>query len=257
MRTGRSSKTVSAVAILGLILVSSVMAFFLNTVSLLTVFPKRGTSQGSIVYQNSGQYGELMVQLLSNGNGSNPYQSPLSLPYPVTNQTVVVQQNVNSSTPFSEGLVTVYPGTATTDLNPGSYFVKVNYQTLKVSIPVLITDGNATDLTVTFNETAYPLVYSEESGLALSVAGVRESMYVELDTTSPAARVSQPVILNVDYSADSGYRVNATVIAGKPPSQGTQWLELETGQGWGDTVDATSLVLTTWSYSSSTSFYPI
>jgi hypothetical protein len=82
-------------------------------------------------------------------------------------------------------------------------------------------------------------------------------MFVELRTFTPVANVSEQVILDVSGgTSGTGHEVNATVVAGKPPMQGTQWLELGT-VGTVDTVDATSIALTTWTYTSTILILPV
>ena len=44
--------------------------------------------------------------------------------------------------------------------------------------------------------------------------------------------------------------------ASHAPSDGTQWLEIASASGWGNTVQASSLVLTTWNYKTSVAVYP-
>ena len=253
MRPGRSSKLISALAVLGLILISTFMVVLLNSTLLVETVPQRSNGNTN---SSSGAEGGLLVQLFTNENESNVLGSPTSQVVPLGNKTMVVTQDINSSKAISNVLVTDFRGVVVTGEPPGPYLVKINDRTLNISIPIVITVGNVTNLEVTIYGAAFPLVYSEESG-ALTAEGVQSSMYVEVQTFTPVANVSEPVILDVNGAAPgTGHQVNATVVAGQPPAQGTQWLELGTA-GTVDTVDASSIVLTTWSYTSNIVILPI
>lgn len=249
MRPGRSSKLISALAILGLILISTFMVILLNSSLLLTTVPRR--TNGGANTTSSGVEGGLLVQLFTNQNESNGLANPTSQVVPLGNKTV----RVTSSKAITDVLVTDFRGVLLAEFPPGQYVVNIKDQTLNMSIPVEISAANETDLAVTIYGAAFPLVYSEESG-GLTPGGVQSSLYVELQSDTPVANVSQPVILDVNGATPgTGHQVNATVVAGKPPNQGTQWLELGT-TGMVDAVDATSIVLTTWTYTSNIFILP-
>ena len=253
MRPGRSSKLISALAILGLILISTFMVILLNSSLMLTTVPKRSTGGTN---SSAGAEGGLLVQLFTNQNESNGLSNPTSQVVPLGNRTLRVSQDINSSKAITSVLVTDFRGVVLAAFPPGPYVVNVKDQTLNMNIPVVISAGNETDLAVTISGVAFPLVYSEESG-SLTPGGVQSSLYVELQSDIPVANVNQPVILDVNGPGPgTGHQVNATVVAGKPPAQGTQWLELGT-TGMVDAVDATSIVLTTWSYTSDIIVLPV
>jgi len=197
-----------------------------------------------------------LVQLFTNQNESNGLSNPTSQVVPLGNKTMRVTQDINSSKAITDVLVTDFRGVVLAAFPPGPYVVNVKDQTLNMSIPVEISAGNETDLAVTIYGAAFPLIYSEESG-GLTLGGVHSSLYVELQSDTPVANVNQPVILDVNAAAPgTGHQVNATVVAGKPPVQGTEWLELGT-TATVDAVDATSIVLTTWSYTSNVVVLPV
>jgi len=169
---------------------------------------------------------------------------------------MTVTQAINSTKAITQPIVTNFRGIATYLFPPGPYVVKLKDQTLNITIPVQIFAGNETSVAVTIYGAAFPLIYSEESG-ALTAEGLQSSLYVELRSYTPVANVSEPVILDVSgATAGTGHQVNATVVAWRPPTEGTQWLELGTA-GTVDAVDATSIVLTTWSYSSQITIIPV
>jgi hypothetical protein len=176
--------------------------------------------------------------------------SPIPREFPVRDKSMLVNQATNSSNPFSQVLVTDSRGGVSQPLAPGPYVVNLKDEALDISIPVRIFSGNETTLVVDIYGTAYPLAYSEESGARPSAGGGPQSdMHVELRTSIQAANVTEPVILEVHGTAPgTGYLVNATVLSLQSPTQGAQWLELG-AEGTVDPVNATAIVLTTWTFS--------
>jgi hypothetical protein len=255
LRAARTSKLVSSMAILGLIVVSTLIVLVLN--SSILANPMLPVQSGTP--NASPRPGTLTVRLLSNQNQSNRFtsSSPIPKQFPVRDKSMLVYNATNSSNPFSQVLVTDSHGRVSQQLSPGPYVVNLKDETLDINITVMISAGNETSLVVTIYGTAHPLAFSEESGVSPTAGSARSNMYVELGASAPVANVTEPVVLEVHGTAPgSGYLVNATVISSQPPAQGTQWLELGAAETI-DLVNATSIVLTTWTYSGYSTVHPM
>jgi hypothetical protein len=247
LRAAKTSKLVSFIAIFGLIALSILIVLILDSSSLASpTLPFNGNTPN----KNPGPTGILVVQLASNQNQSNSFPNPLNMALPVEHKEMTVSEVTNSSSQYSVVLRTDYRGYASQQLSPGPYVVNLQDESLNVNIPVKISVGNETDLVIKISGSAYPLVYSEESGVSPTAKGPQSNMYVELLAGTPVASVNERVILKVQgENSGTTYPVNATVLSSQPPIQGTQWLELGTATAV-DPVNATSIVLTTWTYSS-------
>jgi hypothetical protein len=238
-----------------LIVLSLLIVLVLNSSTLGNpVLPFQGGRPG-----NTGPTGTLGVRLISNQNQSERFANPSPRPpprgvlFPIVDKSVTVFQGANSSNTSSQVLVTDSGGFASQPLTPGAYVVNLRDETLDINVSVEITAGRLTTVTFDISGTAYPLVYSEESGVRPTAGNAQSNVYAELLAFTPVANVSEPVILEVHGTAPgSGYLVNATVLSRQPPTQGAEWLELG-ADGPVDPVNATSVVLTTWTYSASTS----
>ena len=253
MRSGKSSRTLSALAILGLILVSILMVLVLNSGSLVNpTLPFSNSSPNN----NPGPTGALVVQLRSNQNESDRLSNPTGTLIPLGEKPMVVMSAGNSSTKYVQALITNTSGDVLQELAPGSYIVRIIDQTLVIKIPVQISIGNETKVVVDIRGKAYPLIYSEESGNVIPIAGkAQANMFVELQSSAPVANVSEAVLLKVRGSAPGvGYLANATVLEQQPPTQGNEWLELGASTTI-NPVNATAIVLTTWSYSDSVTVF--
>jgi hypothetical protein len=237
----------SSMAILGLIVLSMLIVLILNSSSLVSpVLPIQGGTQSGA----PGPDGTLVVQLLSNQNERDRLSNPTDKLSAIGDKAMIVSQATNSSNPFSQVLVTDAGGAVSQSMSPGPYVVSLMDEALDINIPVQISPGNTTKLMVTIYGAAYPLIYSEESGVRPAAGSPQSNMYVELRSPTPVANVSEPVILKVYGTAPgAGYLVNATVVSRQQPTQGTQWLELGAAV-MVDPVNATSIILTTWTYSS-------
>jgi len=265
MRATRRSKLVSSAAILGLIVFSILIVIILDSSSLANpIMPFQGGPPNG----NTGPTGTLAVRLVSNQNQSERFASPSPSPalrsrlFPVVDKSINVSQAINpsnpgnSSNPFSLVLATDASGYLSQQLPPGQYVVNLRDESLDVSFPVEIKAGNTTTLMVDIAGTAYPLVYSEESGVQPAAASLQSEVYAEVQASTAVANVSEPVVLEVHGTAPgSGYLVNATVLSRQSPAQGTEWLELAAA-GPVDPVNATSIVLTTWTYSATITVEP-
>jgi hypothetical protein len=116
---------------------------------------------------------------------------------------------------------------------------------------VNIYSGNTTSVRLNIVEGAYPLLFSEAADV-----GAQPSVYVQLRSSTPAANVSEPVTIQVQYGGPrGGHQVDAIVTSQRPPVQGTEWLELAP-EGTLDLASAAAVLLATWNYSSSVTVGP-
>lgn len=258
MHASRTSKVVSSVAILGLVVFSMLIVLVLNSSVLVNpTIPIQGGNRGV----TQGPMGKLTVTLVSNqdqGN-NNKFASlgPVPKLFPIRDKPITVFQGANSSGGFSQMLVTDEFGSVSEQLSPGSYMVNLKDKALDVNIPVRVSAGNETTLIVTVDGTPYQLLFSEESGLQPTPGGAQSDMHAWLFATTPVANVGDGVILEVHGpNSRSGYLLNATVTSLQPPISGSEWLELGVA-GTVNPVNATYMVLTTWTYSSSVSVHPM
>jgi hypothetical protein len=271
LRTAKTSRLTSVMAILGLITFSVVMVLLLNASSLVNpILP----AQNSNTDKSPGPVGVLMVQLYSNMN-----QSELTnnhgrgyFEFPVASKTVTLLQATGSNDTSGTGTRTTTTGSLSNDANfslienfttnsqgffmhmlvSGSYVVNVGDESLDINLPVKVIAGNQTTLTVYFSGQRYPLAYSEESQVTPTASGPRSDIFVAVDSAVSVASVNESVRLEViDPSLSfGGYQVNATVLAARESSsQATQWLELG-ATGSIDPLQATSIAMTTWTYTS-------
>ncbi len=254
VRAGKSSRVTSALAILGLILVSIVMVLVLNSGSLVNpTLPFSNSSPNN----NPGPTGTLVVQLRSNQNESDRLSDPTNTVIPLGEKPMVVMSADNTSAHYVQAMITNTRGDVLQELAPGDYIVRIIDQTLVIRIPVSISLNNVTKVVVNISGKAYPLTYSEESGIVPVGGKAQSNMFVELRSSTPVANVSEPVLLKVRGGAPGvGYLANATVLARQLPAQGNEWLELG-AETIINPVNATAIVMTTWSFTSSTSVAPI
>jgi len=245
LRAAKTSKLVSALAILGLILVSLFTVLVLDSSSLVnpTIPLQNGNSNGT-----PGPTGVLVVQLHSNQNETDRLANPTSGLFAVGEWPMTVAQATNSTNPTTYAMITDTSGGSLQDLPAGNYVVSLKVEALIIRIPVQVSVGNEAKVQVRIYGSAYSLLYSEESGVLPTAGSAQSNVFVRVNSTAPVANASEPVVLKVhEGAAGSGYLVNATVISRQPPSQGTQWLELGSAAAL-DPVNATSIVLTTWTY---------
>jgi hypothetical protein len=253
LRTAKSTRLTSSLAILGLIGTSILMVLFLNASSLANpMLPFQNTPPKAV----PGPTGTLVVQMHTNQDATDRLSNPTSQPsFALGEKAMTVTIADNSSSP--QILITDTLGGVLQNLAPGHYVLRLADQTLSIKIPVQIFVGNETKVKITIQGTAYPLLYSEESGVLLKAGKAQSNMFVELRSSVPVAKVNDPVLLKVRGGAPGvGYLANATVLAQQPPAQGTEWLELGTSTTI-NPVNATSIVLTTWAYTSVVTVQPI
>ncbi|MDA4117818.1 MAG: hypothetical protein OK455_05685 [Thaumarchaeota archaeon] len=244
---GGSSRLVSSLAVLGLILASVFMVVLVSSSSLVNPLnPLNGGGPNN----NPGPVGTLVVRLQTNANVTNVLGAPTSQFSPLGEKAFTVTQDTNSSSPAKEALVTDTGGGAQAQLAPGRYLVNLQDQTLHIQSLVTISAGNETELRIQIQGSGFPLIYSEESGVFPTASGAQSTMYVEVRSPTAVATTGQVVLLKVRAGTpETGYLVNATVQGAQSPTTNTQWLQL----GTFDTVNpvnASSILLTTWTFTS-------
>jgi hypothetical protein len=243
LRAARSSRLVSAVAVVALIVVASLSVALIDSHSIADPLQRNYIRPADAPLPKPGI---LFVQMFSNQDFRSIAAEPLntSIPlrqWPMTLTTI--NSSVISVTPLR--LSTDSDGVAHVPLLPGLYVLRAPYNTLNIEIPVHISSGNTTSVQLNVSEGAYSLLFSEAADV-----GAEPSVFVELRSSTPVANVSQPVTLQVQSEGPrSAYRVVATVVSEWPPAQGTEWLELAP-VGTLDLASATSVILATWTYSS-------
>jgi hypothetical protein len=248
-RAARSSRLVSGVAVILLIVVASLSVALIDRHSLADPLQVNFLRPADAPLPKPGI---LSVQMFSNQDFSTtvsaPLQAPIAVPdWPMTLTTI--NSSVISVTPLSFSLNS--GGVANVPLLPGLYILQAPYNTLNIEIPVHISSGNTTSVQLNVFEGAYSVLFSEAADV-----GAEPSVYVELRSSALAANVSEPVTLQVrNGGSGGGYQVDATVTSQWAPAQGTEWLELAT-VGTLDLAGAQSVVLATWAYSSSVSVGP-
>jgi len=237
---------------LGLIGTSILLVLFLNASSIANpTLPFHDKSPNPVPQPT----GTLVVQVHTNQNETDGLSNPTNRSFPLGEKGLTVTTADNARGP--QVMITDTQGGALQELAPGRYVVRLSDQTLSIKVPVQIFAGNETKVKLTITGTAYPVVYSEESGVVLAAGKVRSDMFVQLRSSASVASVDDLVLLRVRGGAPGvGYTANATVLAQQPPTQGTEWLELGTSTTI-NPVNATSIFLTTWTYSSAVTIQPI
>lgn len=246
MRAAVSTRTVSALAVLGLVAVSVLLVLIVNTASVVN--PSLPVSGGN-PSRSPTSGGILFVQVISNQNQTDKISDPLDRWYALGGLSVTVSQENGSGAVQEYVMTTDRDGQALQYIPGGSYVVQIQDETVDAQIPVQVSVGNETKLEVSFNGAEYPLLYSEDTGLVPTAGGPQSSMYVEVGSAATVAIANEPVVLRVaEGGRGAEYSVNATVVSQEPPSGGTQWLVLGTGVPV-DPAGATSISLLTWTYS--------
>ena len=244
-----SSVLVSAVAVLALVVVASLSVALIDSHAISDPLQRDLIRPADAPLPKPGT---LSVRMLSNQDFKSVVASPLKTPAPVPKWPMTlttINSSVVSVAPIS--LSTDAEGSVVASLLPGDYILRAPYNTLNIEIPVRILGGNTTSVQLNVTEGAYSLLYSEASDV-----GAQPSVYVEVGSSTQVANVSEPVTLQVlNEGPGNGYEVFATVVSDQPPSQGTQWLELDSRVPV-DLSGAASVLLATWAYSTSTTVTP-
>src|SRR5712664_128190 len=176
LRTAKSTRLTSSLAILGLIGTSAVLVLFLNASTLANpMLPFQNTPPNAV----PGPTGTLVVQVHTNQDENDMLSNPTSQPvFAIGEKAMTVTVADNSSSPqilITHTLVGVLQNRA-----PGRYVLRLADQTLNIKVPVQIFVGNETKVKITVQGTAYPLLYSEESGVLLKGGKAQSNMIVEL-----------------------------------------------------------------------------
>jgi len=249
LRAARSSRLVSGVAVVALIAVAALSVVVIDSHTLADPLQRDFIRPAAAPLPKTGI---LFVQMFSNQDFSSIVSDPLNTSAPVPEflmQVITINSSVISEAP--QPLTTDAAGVAHLSLLPGVYVLRVPYNTLRIEIPVRILSGNTTSVRLNVSEAAYSLLYSEAADV-----GGQPSVYVELPSSTSVANVTEPVTLQVQNGGSrNGYQVFATVVSEQEPAQGTQWLELES-VGAFDLAGATTVLLATWTYSTSITVGP-
>jgi hypothetical protein len=267
VRAGRSSRAVSAAAILGLIAVTLLMLSFFDSSSLVN--PTGPTNPVSTIsvpaapsQQAPGQQlnGSLVIFVTSNQNTTNRFAPPAN--------TSSAAEGVPVVAAFSEA-VNPFPAEHlwTTNANGltgcieclpvGLYVVSIQYDGLNITIPTNVFVGEQTLVLVSFTGRLYDLTYCAESGVLVTPSSAQYAMFASVSSSVAVANVSQSVSLNVlEGASAAGYSVNATVVSQGAPTRGTQWLQLGTPSPV-DLANATSVSMTAWTSSTTTAVGPV
>ncbi len=247
MAGAKKLMTLMALSLLGLILVSVLMVSVLDAGALTdpTVPPGGAGPAGE------GPTGYLVVDMFSNTNEN----SKLSLPtanstYPIGEWPVTVSYATHSASSTVYPMVTDSQGGAEQTLPAGSYVVSFTVEAVTVNVPVTVQVQNVTRAVINVTGTAFPIVYSEESPGSLTKSGAESTMFVLVAGPPPVNKSESVVIKSQDAAEGPGEFADATVTSQGSSSQGSGWLQLSTQQPF-DPVNATSIYLTTWTYSAS------
>lgn len=245
-RRKRTPNWVSAASLLGLILVSVLMVLVLDASSIANPTIPLGSGGPN---NKQGPTGTLAVDLFSNANETNRLSLPTNSTYPIGEWPVTATMVSNSSSPTTYALFTDTKGGAVAEVAPGNYTLSFTVESETVVVPVTVQLQNITRAIITVTGADFPIVYSEESTGTLTTAGLQSSMYVEVAASPAVPNATQSVVIkSQDAVAGAGRIAYATVVSQEPTSGGKEWLQLDTQQPF-DPVNATSIYLTSWSYS--------
>jgi hypothetical protein len=248
-RAGTSSRLVGAAAVIALIAVASLSVVIINSSDLTDPVQREILRP---VDSPLPKPGTLSVHIFSNQDFSSVVSDPLNVSLPLSNWPVAVA-TINSSiiSVMPLPLATDANGTATVSLLPGSYLLLAPYNTLNIQIFVRIYTGNTTSVQLNIFESAYPLLYSEADD-----AGAQPIVYVEVRSPTPVADAGNPITLGVKGEGPGGgHQLEAVIISQSPPAQGTEWLKLEPVGGF-NLANSTTVILSTWRYTSSVTVGP-
>lgn len=246
MRRTRNFGLATVLFLLGLIAVSVLVVLVADAGALASpTIPFGGSGTSS-----QGPTGYLVVDIFSNTNEN----SRLSLPstnstYPVGQWPVTVTNSTHSAGSVVVPLITDPHGGAEQTLSAGNYTVGFSIESLTVQVPVTVQAQKVTRAIINITGNAFPITYSEESPGTVTESGFQSSMFVRVAGPSPIAAASKSVVIKSQGAmAGTGRFENATVVS-ELTGQGVEWLQLATQQPF-NPVNATSIYLTTWAYSS-------
>ncbi|MGH9920544.1 MAG: hypothetical protein ACRD6W_16960, partial [Nitrososphaerales archaeon] len=205
--------------------------------------------------------GSLVIFVTSNQNTTNRLAPPTNTSSAAEGVPVVATFNeaVNFSQPQHLWTTNANGLAGCIECLPvGLYVVSVQYDGLEITTSASVFVGEQTLVRVSFTGRLYDLTYSAESGVLVTPSSAQYTMFANLNSPVAVANVGQPVSLNVleGASGAAGYSVNATVVSQGAPTTGTQWLLLGTLSPV-DLVDATSISMTAWTPSTTTTVGPV
>jgi hypothetical protein len=267
LRAGRSSRAGSAAAVLGLIVVSLLMLYFIDASNLFN--PTGPTNSAPAPSAPAPSYeapggqlnGSLVILVTSNQNTTDRLAPPANTSSAAVGVPVVATFDEAVDSFQAERLWTTNANGLTgciECLPVGLYVVSIRYGGLEIAIPASVFVDEQTLVRVSFTGRLYDLTYCAESGVLVTPSSAQYTMFANVNSSAPVANVGQPVYLNVleGASGAAGYSVNATVVSQGAPTTGTQWLQLGTLSPV-DLVSATSISITAWTSSTTTVVGPI
>jgi len=216
------SRLASSVTVGALVACSLLIVITLNSSSLVSPpVPASGDGNGPAAPLE----GLLRIMIRTNQQGGDSLAAPGTPLYPVVGKPIAVADADNLSAP-AQLLFTDTMGAAEARLSAGSYLVEVDDQTLHMSIPVTIADGNETRLSIAVLGSQFPVNYSEISAEGTSAAAGQNTIFLQVRSPSPVAKLNETVVLKVTGRAFEE-AVNATVVASQQYG-GFSWLKVET-----------------------------
>lgn len=216
------SRLASSLTLGALVVCSSLIVLTLNSSTLVSPqVPAGGNGDGPAAPLD----GVLRVMLRTNQQGGGPLAAPGTSLYPIPGKAIALVDADNLTAP-AQLLFTDAGGAAEARLAPGQYLVEVEEQTLRMSIPVTIADGNETRLSVAVLGSQYPVNYTEISGTGSSAAAGENTVFLKVRSASPVAKLNDTVVLKVTGGAREE-AANATVVAAQQYG-GFSWLRVET-----------------------------
>jgi hypothetical protein len=262
-REAKSSRAVSVAAVLGLIVVSLLMLYFIDASNLFnptgprTVAPAPTASAPAP--PGTPLNGSLVVFVTSNVNVVNGIPTPTSASSGTEGAVVVAIDEAANSSQAREIWATNAAGlTGCIACVPvGAWLVSIQYDGLEITTQAIVSVGEQTLVQASFTAKLYDLGYCAESGVLVTPSSAQYTMFASVSSPAAVANASEPVFLNVEGGlGQAGYSVNATVVSQGAPAVGTQWLELGTSSPV-DLVDATSISMTAWASSVTMNVGPV
>jgi hypothetical protein len=263
LRSGRSSRTVSAAAVLGLIVVSLLMLEIIDASNLHNpTGPTKAAPAPSTpapVLPGPPLNGSLVILVTSNGNATDRLAPPTDASSAAGGVPILATEEATNSSQERYLWSTNANGlTGCIECLPvGPYLLSITYDGLAIEVPAVVYVGEQTLVQVNFTGRMYGLTYCAESGVLVTPSSAQYTMFASVKSSVAVASVSQPVSLEVlQGGLAAGSLVSATVVSLGAPTLGTQWLQLGTPSPV-DLVDATSISMTAWTSSTTTSVGPV
>ena len=263
LRAAKSSRTVSAATVLGLIFVSLLMLYFIDASNLFNPTGPRNVAPAPVVPApappGNPRNGSLVILATSNMDTINGIPTPINASTDAEGVLVVaIDEAANSSqarylwatnTAGLAGCIECVP--------VGAYLLSIQYDGLEITTQAVVSVGEQTLVQANFTGKLYDLSYCAESGVLVTPSIAQYTMFASVNSPVAVANASEPVFLNVGGGQGvAGYSVNATVVSQGAPTTGAQWLQLGTRSPV-DLVDATSISMTAWTSSVTITVGPV